>query len=71
MLDIKRIGDFARRHGLLFILDASQTAGVFPIDMKRQHIDVVCFTGHKSLLGPQGTGGRVYSGRSGDPPLLP
>lgn len=57
MLDIKRIGDFAHRHGLLFILDASQTAGVFPIDMERQHIDVVCFTGHKSLLGPQGTGG--------------
>lgn len=57
MVDIQRVGEFARRHGLLFILDASQTAGVFPIDMARQHIDVVCFTGHKSLLGPQGTGG--------------
>ena len=57
LADIGFIGDFCRSHGLLFILDASQTAGVFPIDMERQHIDVVCFTGHKSLLGPQGTGG--------------
>ena len=57
LADIGFIGDFCRSHGLLFILDASQTAGVFPIDMESQHIDVVCFTGHKSLLGPQGTGG--------------
>lgn len=57
MVDIGRVGEFARRHGLLFILDASQTAGVFPIDMAARHISVVCFTGHKSLLGPQGTGG--------------
>ncbi|MDO5135025.1 MAG: aminotransferase class V-fold PLP-dependent enzyme [Eubacteriales bacterium] len=57
LLDIQRIGDFARKHGLLFILDASQTAGVFPISMTGMGIDVVCFTGHKSLLGPQGTGG--------------
>lgn len=57
MVDIDWVGEFCHRHGLLFILDASQTAGVFPIDMERQHIDVVCFTGHKSLLGPQGTGG--------------
>ncbi len=57
LADIGFIGDFCRSHGLLFILDASQTAGVFPIHMAEQHIDVVCFTGHKSLLGPQGTGG--------------
>lgn len=57
MVDIGRVGAFCRDHGLLFILDASQTAGVFPIDMAAQQIDVVCFTGHKSLLGPQGTGG--------------
>ena len=55
--DIGFVGEFARRHGLLFILDASQTAGVFPISMERDHIDVVCFTGHKGLMGPQGTGG--------------
>lgn len=55
--DVARIGEFARGHRLLLILDASQTAGIFPIDMEALHVDVVCFTGHKSLLGPQGTGG--------------
>ena len=57
MLDIGRIGKMAHDHGLLYIVDASQTAGVFPIDVKTMHIDVLCFTGHKGLLGPQGTGG--------------
>ena len=38
-------------------MDASQTAGVFPIDVQEMKIDILCFTGHKSLLGPQGTGG--------------
>lgn len=57
LVDIQWVGEFARDHGLLFLLDASQTAGVFPIDMDAQHLDVVCFTGHKSLMGPQGTGG--------------
>jgi len=56
-VDIDWVGRFAREHGLLFILDASQTAGALPIDMERQGVDVVCFTGHKSLMGPQGTGG--------------
>ena len=56
-LDIARIGKFAHEHGLLFIVDASQTAGALPIDMEQMHIDVLCFTGHKSLMGPQGTGG--------------
>lgn len=55
--DIARIGQIAHENGLLFIVDASQTAGVFPIDMKKQYIDVLCFTGHKSLMAPQGTGG--------------
>ena len=57
LVDIERVGAFCHAHGLLFILDASQTAGVFPLDREKQHIDVVCFTGHKSLLGPQGPGG--------------
>nr|WP_325220772.1 aminotransferase class V-fold PLP-dependent enzyme [uncultured Oscillibacter sp.] len=56
-VDIARVGRFARERGLLFILDASQTAGVLPIDLAAMGIDVVCFTGHKSLMGPQGTGG--------------
>lgn len=57
LVDIQRVGDIARNHGLLFIVDASQTAGVFPIDVQKMHIDILCFTGHKSMLGPQGTGG--------------
>ena len=56
-LDIARIGAIAHGRGALFIVDASQSAGVLPIDMETQHIDVLCFTGHKSLMGPQGTGG--------------
>ena len=57
LLDIKRIGKIAKKHGLLFAVDASQTAGVFPIDVQEMQIDILCFTGHKGLLGPQGTGG--------------
>ena len=57
LLDIDRIGSIARRHGLFYIVDASQTAGVFDIDVQQMHIDILCFTGHKGLLGPQGTGG--------------
>jgi len=57
MADIAAVGRIAHAHGILFIVDASQTAGVFPIDMQRMHIDILCFTGHKGLMGPQGTGG--------------
>ena len=57
LLDIERIGSVARTHGLLYIVDASQTAGVFDIDVQKMGIDILCFTGHKGLLGPQGTGG--------------
>ena len=57
LLDLERVSGFAGEHGLLLILDASQTAGSIPIDMAAQGVDVLCFTGHKGLLGPQGTGG--------------
>jgi cysteine desulfurase family protein len=56
-IDIEKVGEMAHKHGLLFVVDASQTAGVFPIDVQRMQIDVLCFTGHKGLLGPQGIGG--------------
>ncbi|MDO5550209.1 MAG: aminotransferase class V-fold PLP-dependent enzyme [Lachnospiraceae bacterium] len=55
--DLRRIGDWCRKAGALFIVDASQTAGVLPISMKEDQIDILCFTGHKGLMGPQGTGG--------------
>ena len=57
LLDIRRIGKIAKKYGLIYIVDASQTAGVFPIDVQKMDIDILCFTGHKGLLGPQGTGG--------------
>lgn len=57
VLDLERIGGIVRERGLLLVVDASQTAGVYPIDMEKMNISVLCFTGHKGLLGPQGTGG--------------
>lgn len=57
VMDVRRAGRFCRERGLLFILDASQTAGVCPVKMEETGADVICFTGHKGLYGPQGTGG--------------
>jgi len=57
LVDIARVGEIAKQHHLLFIVDASQTAGVFPIDMESMNIDIVCFTGHKGFMAPQGIGG--------------
>ena len=57
MLDIARIAEITHAHGALLIVDASQTAGTVPIDITALGVDVLCFTGHKGLMGPQGTGG--------------
>ena len=57
MTDVAAIAAFARANGLLLILDAAQTAGAQPIDVQALGVDVLCFAGHKGLLGPQGTGG--------------
>ena len=57
LVDMGKIGAIAKAHGLLLVVDASQTAGVVPIDVGKMNIDILCFTGHKGLLGPQGTGG--------------
>ena len=57
LLPVAEIGSIARRHNVLFCVDAAQTAGVYPIDMKAMDIDLLAFTGHKSLFGPPGTGG--------------
>ena len=54
--DIHAIGEIAKKQDILFIADAAQTAGVFPISMKKDQIDILCFSGHKGLMGPQGTG---------------
>ncbi len=55
--DIETIGRYCHEAGIKFVIDASQSAGKVKIDMVKQNIDVVCFTGHKSLLGPTGIGG--------------
>jgi cysteine desulfurase/selenocysteine lyase len=54
---VREIGKACRERGILFAIDASQSAGKIPIDMEADHIDLVAFTGHKSLFGPTGIGG--------------
>jgi len=61
VMPIEAVGAFCRTHGLTFIVDNAQTAGVLPVDMQKMHIDALAFTGHKGLLGPQGTGGFVIT----------
>lgn len=56
VLPIGRLGELCREHGVAFLVDASQSAGVVPIDMEAMHIDYLCTAGHKSLYGPMGTG---------------
>ena len=59
ILPIREVGAFCSAHGLPLFLDSAQSAGVLPIDMARDNVAAVCFTGHKGLMGPQGTGGLV------------
>lgn len=61
VMPLTEVGDFCRRHGLTFIVDSAQTAGVLPIHMEDMHIDAFCFTGHKGMLGPQGIGGFIVT----------
>ena len=61
VLPIARVGRFCLEHSLRFFVDSAQTAGVLEIDMAAAHIDALAFTGHKGLLGPQGTGGFVLA----------
>ena len=69
--DLDRAAQFAQAHGLLLIVDAAQTAGALPMDVQALGIDVLCFTGHKALLGPQGIGGLyVRPGLQVDPLLV-
>ena len=57
LVDLHRVSAIAKSYGALLVVDASQTAGTIPIPMEETGIDVLCFTGHKGLMGPQGTGG--------------
>lgn len=71
ILPIREIGQIARKHGLFFLLDSAQTAGILPIDIENDGIDLLAFTGHKSLYGPMGTGGLVVGPRLMTSQLLP
>ncbi len=59
VLPLEPVGAFCKQHGLVFIVDAAQTAGVLDLNMEQMSIDALAFTGHKGLLGPQGIGGFV------------
>jgi cysteine desulfurase/selenocysteine lyase len=57
ILPIAEVGKIAREHGIPYLVDAAQTAGILPIDLSKLPVDMLAFPGHKGLLGPQGTGG--------------
>ena len=63
LLPVEAVGHMARQRDLLHVVDAAQTAGAYPIDVQAHGIDMLCFSGHKSLLGPMGTGGLVVGER--------
>ncbi len=56
LIDIKSVGEVAKENNIIYLVDASQTAGVYDIDVKNMNIDMIAAPGHKCLLGPQGTG---------------
>lgn len=72
ILPLKAVGEFCRNHNLFFLIDSAQTAGFLDIDMTQLGIDALAFTGHKSLLGPQGIGGFILTDRLSAllPPLI-
>ncbi len=63
LLPVKEVGRIARQRNVLLLVDAAQTAGAYPIDAQADAIDLLAFTGHKSLYGPMGTGGLVIGAR--------
>ena len=65
------IGKICHKHGILFCVDAAQTAGAIPIDVEQQQIDLLAFTGHKALFGPQGTGGLIIGEEVDEKKLVP
>ncbi len=63
ILPVTEVGTIARSHQIVFLVDAAQTGGAYPLDMQDANIDLLAFTGHKSLYGPMGTGGLIVSDR--------
>lgn len=71
LLPITAVGEIARKHDILFLVDTAQTAGCYPLDIKKDNIDLLAFTGHKALYGPPGTGGLVLGERVDTKKLTP
>jgi cysteine desulfurase family protein len=71
LLPVAEVADIARQHGLLLLVDVAQTGGAYPIDMQADGIDLLAFTGHKSLYGPMGTGGLIFGERVDVTRLVP
>lgn len=71
LLPITVVGEMAKRHHILFLVDTAQTAGCYPLDIKKDNIDLLAFTGHKALYGPPGTGGLVIGERVNTKKLIP
>ena len=63
ILDLEKVGQLCKKHNLFFIIDSAQTAGSIDIDINKLNADAIGFTGHKSLLGPQGIGGFIVNDR--------
>jgi cysteine desulfurase / selenocysteine lyase len=63
LLPVREVGRLCRERNILLVVDAAQTGGCFPVDIQSDMIDMLAFAGHKSLLGPQGTGGLVIGSR--------
>ena len=63
LLPVSRVGRIARENDLLLLVDAAQTGGAYPVDVEAHRIDLLAFTGHKSLCGPMGTGGLIIGER--------
>ncbi|WP_380164895.1 aminotransferase class V-fold PLP-dependent enzyme [Kroppenstedtia sanguinis] len=70
LLPVGEIGNIARRWGIPLLVDAAQTAGVVPIDVESMGISMLAFSGHKGLMGPQGTGGLYISPKLSLRPLM-
>lgn len=70
LLPVERLGKLCREHGLIFCVDASQTAGHIGYDLGRSDIDILCTSGHKGLFGPQGTGILAINRNPGIKPLI-
>jgi cysteine desulfurase family protein len=71
LLPVAEVGQIAQRHGVLLLVDAAQTGGAYPTDMQADGIDLLAFTGHKSLYGPMGTGGLIIGERVDVSRLIP